>query len=350
MKNTRESWWHRYVPTYASSPLKLAVTLFKSGRRPARSAMYLAAAGIALTPVDLILTPLERREYERASEPQQPIILVVGPPRSGTTLVAQYLINTFNVCYLNNLTSLFPRSPIIINKLLGKLVAALREGEYDAFYGKSSGVLGVNDALYIWDRWLGREREQVPDSLEPGAEGGMKRFFGALQSLYRLPVVNKVNRLNTCAHLVSRVLPNARFLCLQRDPVMLAQSLYIARRDIVGDMSVAYGVQHPDAVEDPVEDVCRQVLFHEEQARGQQRLLGDETFTVFSYEGFCKNPLGLICFLDREYPELTRRDDERSEPRSFDVSNERKLPQRIFGQMQMRLSELGAGNVNCRAG
>lgn len=348
MSNGRQSWWHRYIPSHASNPFSLAFKLLRAGKPAARSALYMAAAGIALTPLDLALRPMERRLRKQAMHPTEPIIIVVGPPRSGTTLVAQYLINTLDVCYLNNLTSLFPRSPISINKLLGTFVP-LRAGAYDAFYGKSRRLSGANDGLYIWDRWLGSDRDRVPTGLEPGVGESMRRFFGALENLYHRPVVNKVNRLNTCAYLVSNELSNVRFICLQRDPLLLAQSLYIARGYISGDMSAAYGVQHSDSVaDDPVEDVCRQVLYHENQTSQQQDLLGVEKFTVISYEQFCQNPAGLSELLVQEYPNLRRRGAESTEPQSFDISSSRRIPENKFEQMRTRLAELGAGKVSCR--
>ena len=56
--------------------------------------------------------------YAKARAPRHPIIIVVGPPRSGTTLVAQTLTHYLNLTYFNNVTSLFPRSPICGNRIL----------------------------------------------------------------------------------------------------------------------------------------------------------------------------------------------------------------------------------------
>ena len=349
MSNVQQSWWHRYIPTHTLNPLGLALKLLKSGDPAARSALYMAAAGIALTPLDVALRPIERKEYERAEESREPVILVVGPPRSGTTLVTQYLINSFDVCYLTNLTSLFPRSPIAITKLLGRLVP-IGAGDYDAFYGRSRRLSGVNDGLYIWDRWLGNDRRQVPTMLEPGSEESMRQLFAALANYFKAPIINKVNRLNTCAHLVANELTNVQFLCLQRAPLFLAQSLYIARGQILGNMNMAYGAQHPDSVtEDPIEDVCRQVLFYEDHAKKQQQLLGSESFPLISYEEFCENPAALANFLATKQPLLNPRRNREQMPRSFQISNQRKLSEDVFERMRFRLAELGAGNVNCQS-
>ncbi|MEC7584304.1 MAG: hypothetical protein VYE77_08300, partial [Planctomycetota bacterium] len=54
-----------------------------------------------------MLRPLEARLYRNAPQPQSPILIVVGPPRSGTTLVVHTCIryHRCNSCY--NLQSLF---------------------------------------------------------------------------------------------------------------------------------------------------------------------------------------------------------------------------------------------------
>lgn len=342
MTESSRRWWHRYVPAHVSNPVPLMYRLLKAHEPAARSALYMAAAGVGLSVFDRLMQMPERRLYEKAGSPAMPIILVCGPPRSGTTLVAQYLINTFEVCYLNNLTSLFPRSPILANRWFGRY-ARLRPGPYAAYYGKSRGLSDPNDALYVWDRWLGSDRHRVPTRLERGAEQLMPRFFGALETHYGLPVVNKVNRLNTCAHLVAEHLENAWFLCVRRDPLMLAQSLYVAREEIGGDLGRAYGVQHPDRnKKDPVDDVCRQVVFHERQAREQQRLLGERRFRIIQYEEFCERPFALARAVSDEPGGLAwRGSPEEAGKQVFRVSQKQKLPTETFERMRQRLSDLG---------
>jgi hypothetical protein len=344
----RRRWWHAYVPDHLSDPFGLAWKLLTSDNPAARSAVLMAFAGVALTPLDILFQAAERRAYAKAPRPARPVLLVCGPPRSGTTLLAQYLINSFQVCYLNNLTSLFPRSPVTANRWSGRL-ARPRRGGYAAYYGKSPGLSGANDALYIWDRWLGSDRGSVPQKLVPGSEHSMAAFFGALEALYRLPVVNKVNRLNTCASLVAEQLENSCFICLHRDPLMLAQSLYLARREIRGDVSKAYGVHASnDDAADPVEDVCRQVLFHESHARRQQELLGDRRFSIVSYEEFCRRPANFAASIARDCSGLEFRDPGGGDDAAFRISSGERLPAKLLDRMRGRLAELGAGDLNCR--
>lgn len=333
-------WWHRYVPHYAANPFSLAVKLLRSENPAARSAMFMAAAGILLTPLDMLLRPSERGRYRRAQAPEFPLLIVTGPPRSGSTLLGQFLINSFDVGYLNNLTSLFPRAPVTALKLFGRF-APRAAGGYSAFYGKSTRLSGANDGLYIWDRWLGADRELVPDQLEVREDGSIVQFFGALETVYRRPVVNKVNRLVACADLVGEAHPNAYFICLYRDPLYLAQSLYVAREQIMGDLSKSYGPSYVGSRgADPIEDVCNQVSSYAEHIKRQQSLLGAERFSVVAYEDFCARPAALAEALVARHESLCFADGFSRDVEPFEASRSRRLPEAVMTSLASRLDEL----------
>ena len=192
----------------------------------------------------------------------------------------------------------------------------------------------------IWDRWLGSNRETVPDKLIAGSDQSMRAFFGAVEQLYGRPIVGKVNKLNTCASLVAECLPNATFICVQRNPLFLAQSLYVARTKIMGDASVAYGVQHQPSSTDPIEDVCLQVLFHEQQAKRQFELLGDR-FAIVSYERFCDAPQELLESCIENQAELQYRRDVRPGSDKFTISRQMRVPDYVFEGLRDGLKSKG---------
>jgi hypothetical protein len=269
----------------------LAGRLLRTGDPAARFALAAAVVGPLLTPLDLLLTPFERRRLARAADPTRPILFVCGPPRSGTTIAALTLIRHLPVGYFANLTSLFPRSPLTARRLFGGRAPPDRRTTA-SFYGRTAGLTGPNDALYLWDRWLGADRTIVPRQLLPGAAEAMRRFFGAVDALEQRPLVTKNNALYAAAHLVAEVLPTARFLCLTRDPMTLGRSLLRAREEIHGTETEPYGLSDPAAPagEDPVDSVARQVVFHERLIAAQQTRLDSSRFRVVSYESFCRAP------------------------------------------------------------
>jgi len=331
-----------HVPSVTSNPLKLALKLLFNKNPAARSALVMAASGMALSPVDWFLGKFEKHEFPVGDVESPNLVLVCGPPRSGTTLVAQYLINRLEVSYINNLTSLFPRAPVTASKLAGSL-AKPRTDSYSAYYGRSRRLSGTNDGLHLWDRWIGADRSSTPESLEPDASTTMPGFFKAWQSLYGTPTVNKTNRLLSCIDLLAPELPNAHFVCLERDPVMLAQSLLIARTEIGGDTKQIYGLRHPNICEnDPVEDVCRQVEYYQQITNAHKSASYADRILFLNYEQFCANPESVLQNLVDTVPFEIRTRKEIEPVESFKVSNSVRLPEAEFNRIQGRLGTVSS--------
>ncbi|MGH8243853.1 MAG: sulfotransferase [Steroidobacteraceae bacterium] len=282
---------HQFVPTTFHDPLGLTRRLLKTRDRAALFALGAAALGPVLLPFDLLLTPFERARYRRAAPPRRPILIVCGCARSGTTVTAQLLIHRLPVSYLTNLTSVFPRSPLVAEAAIGRLFRRAAPSLH-SFYGRTSGWAGPNDALYLWDRWLGSDRTRIPVELTPAARESMIAFFGAREQQTGLATLNKSNALNVCAHLIAEALPTSRFVCIERSRVEHAMSLLKARVEIHGRADVAYGIMPPAAARaaDPVEDVCRQVLFHEAIAQEQLARLGPGRFLIAQLDDIARHP------------------------------------------------------------
>jgi hypothetical protein len=343
---------HRFVPSHFQDPIGLATRLIHSRDRAAWFAMETALLGLVLTPLDLLLQIAEKRRYQKASKPKLPLIFVCGAPRSGTTLVSQVLIAHLPVCYINNLTAVFPRSPIVGSLLFGKPIGQ-RELPYNSYYGKSRHFSGPNDALYIWDCWFGTDRTRIPSALGHSEKDQMIRFFGAYEQAFQRPLLNKNNSLNTCASLIAGVLDNSYFLCMTRDPVYLAQSLLRARKEIHGNFYTAYGVYNPNKSEnqkrDYIEDVCEQVLFHEEKIREEQQIIGQERFWIIPYEEFCKRPHELVNKVSEQIlrqPIQTARIANSLQP--FDNSNKIRVEPELFEKIQQTFIRLRQNENNHR--
>ena len=330
-------WIHSIVPAQFNDIFGLVKRLIASKSLEAWSAMLYAFLGVVLTPLDLILQQFEKGFYQKANSPQLPQIFVCGAPRSGTTLTAQVLIKHLPVFYFNNLTSLFPRSPITASKLFGPFIKNAKDRiGYESFYGRTTRLSAPNDALYFWDRWIGVDRTKLPESISAENQDAIVRFFGAFENFSKKPLVAKNNNLNTYAHLVGEILDTAYFICLDRDPVYLAQSHLIARRLIHGDESIAYGIRHTENDEtegdiDPLEDICRQVLFNKQRIKQQQETLGQDRFIIIGYEDFCENPAKWVVEISARIlgkPIDTRQLSENLTP--FPPANVRKVDKATF--------------------
>src|SRR2546422_969456 len=81
-----------------------------------------------LRQLNQILAPLEQELTKNFNAPTQPIVFVVGVPRSGTTLLAQALAATGGFGYPDNFIARFWMAPFVG----AKIEQALRIKETDA--------------------------------------------------------------------------------------------------------------------------------------------------------------------------------------------------------------------------
>ena len=297
MPNLFRRWLHRFIPSHFHDPVGLARRLIRTGDPAAVFAMQEALLGLIAAPLDMLLQIAEQRRYRNAPDPRLPLLFICGAPRTGTTLVEQVLLDQLPFGFMNNLTGVFPRAPLTANRIFRPGVP--RGGApYHNYYGKTVGFSGPNDGLHLWDRWLGTDRTKIRDSLTTEEQVEMRRFFGAMEQLFGRPILAKNNSLSACANLVAEVFDQAYFICMTRDPLYLAQSQLKARLDIHGRDDIPYGLSQAAAngaaSADVVEDICRQVLFHEQIVREQQARVGAERFWIVQYEAFCQNPSALV--------------------------------------------------------
>ncbi len=286
--------------TYAnfSDPLGLVVRMMKSGDPAARAALAREFAALALSPLDRCLQNVESRHLQLARPPSLPLILIVGSSRAGTTLVYQVLARYLPVTYFTNLSSLFPRAPLTASRLFLRGAPRARMSFHN-YYGNTTGLAGPNDGFHIWNRWLGADRYQAPETVADPAIVDMRRFFAAWTQAFGRPMLNKNNRNADCVALLGRALPEAVFVVVRRNPVDVARSLLVAREHIQGDKRRKWGVRSRDeAVQtEPlgyVDGVCQQIIEVEQRLGEGCRTVAPERVINIKYERFCECPAGAM--------------------------------------------------------
>lgn len=336
---------HRFVPAQFSDPLSLASRLWRTREPAARFAMGAAALGLVATPLDLALYPLERRRYHNGPQRKLPLLFICGGPRTGTTLAFQTLAAHLPCSHFTNLASIFSRSPITATHSLRNWIKK-PDKRANSFYGRTSGLGGVSDALSTWDRWLGADRKSVPQSIPTKSATAMNQFFAAWEEAFELPLIAKCNSLNACAHLVANELENCYFFCLTREPLYLAQSLYEARLLIHGRLDEPYGLAPAQQKhkEDPYTSVCRQVKYHLELADIQAKRIGEKHFWKVSYEQLCSDPAALIRRVGREIYGMSDNELESITVPAIQSTNRPRLDKELLQELENSWSKL---NVDC---
>lgn len=330
-KTTKFGFMGNSQNTNFTNPVGLVFRMLKSGSKPARSALLHEALRCAATPVDWLLSFRESRILNGSTlHETRPLILIVGPPRSGTTLVYQVLARALDVSFPTNLSAIFPRSTIYSTKLSARLGSADRH-ELQSYYGKTAGLGGPNDGFHIWNRWLGPDRSTTTTNLSAAQIREMQNFFNAWTSIFPRPFLNKNNRNTHCIDFLAEHLASSVFVVVNRDPVEIARSLIRARSEVQGSKVARWGLQSQEKYSHHdqfgyVRDVCEQVMNINWQIAEQISMVAPNRVLAVDYHDFCARPTSVIADLEKLVPELRRSPGETDLPGTLVPSASKPLP------------------------
>lgn len=265
-----------------------------SGDPVAYFTLFREGVGVLVKPLDVLLQSMEKRRLQQATSTEMPVILIIGGPRCGTTLLYQTLVQYLPVSYFSNLIAVFPRSPISAGKLFHLFGRRIKQ-DFRNYYGSVAGFRGPNDGFPIWNRWLGKDRYVVPELISPHILADMRRFFDAWHTAFQKPFMNKNNRNVLCAVQLANALRPAYIIEIRRDPVFVAQSLIQSRLAVQGSKYATWGVGGLKSEMGRngigyVDDVCRQVINVDLELDKAKSLICPDYYIQISYERFCDYP------------------------------------------------------------
>ncbi|EIC22604.1 sulfotransferase [Thiorhodovibrio frisius] len=240
--------------------------------------------------------------------PSHPIILVMGPMRSGTTLFMQWLANTGLVAYPTNLLSRFYQAPIIgakIQLLLtdprynfrNELGEFLQQIAYHSENGKTQGVLAPNEFWYFWRRFLPEPSRDVwlDDELRQGMDiRTLLAELAGLITVFQKPFATKAMLFNYNIPFLDALFDQVLFIHIQRDPVANVASVLDARKRQLGSETAWYSFKIPEYEElrtlDPIPQVAGQVLAINRAVTSGLEDVAEHRKLNVDYEAFCADP------------------------------------------------------------
>ncbi len=234
------------------NPIGLVGRILRDRNPAGIEALLRTGAEAPISLLDRMLAANEAELLAAAAPSRHPAVLIVGAPRSGTTLVHQLLVNHTYSSYFTNRNSMFHRSPLAASVRFDRFPGSTRLASY---YGLSAGNDAPNDAFHIWNRWLGEDRYRPVPPTDPR---DLARFFDAWRTAHDLPLVSKNNRNTAAMTGLAAAIDGAVFVIVRRDPVYVAQSLLEARERIQGSDRVGWGLSARSGG-DPLDDVISQV-------------------------------------------------------------------------------------------
>jgi hypothetical protein len=264
-----------------------------------------------LTELSADLQPAENLLISRnapCSVMQYPLIFIMGPLRSGTTLFTQWLANTGLVSYPTNLLSRFYQAPIIgakIQLLLtdprynfrDELGEFIQQAEYCSENGKTKGALAPNEFWYFWRRFLSDPARDIwtDDELQEGMDTQtMLAELTGIMSVFDKPFAAKGMLFNYNIPFFNRILDKAIFIQIKRDPISNVASVLEARTRQLGSEREWYSFKIPEYEQlknsDPITQAAGQVHFINKAVTDGLSAVSDTRKLVVEYEDFCSRP------------------------------------------------------------
>ena len=299
-------------------PVGVVTRMLRSPNPAARSALLRELARVCLLPLDIVAGPIEKWRIGRSEATDAPLLLVVGAPRSGTSLLQQLLVCHLQAAFIPNGAGLLARAPMLGAKLFGGR-GQRAPTDLLSYLGQTRSLRGPNDAFFLWDRSLGQARGHLGDAVDDGSLADMRRILNAWMHAYGAPLINKNNRNTVCMPSIAAALPQSKFLVVQRDPVDVAMSLLKAREEVQGDPRIGWGLLARDAApgasqEDVLRLICEQLLEIDSIVSTAVTELGPSRVMCVDLERACSEPSGLLDDICNWMPSLKRRREHPTGP------------------------------------
>lgn len=278
---------------------------------------------------------LMKKRYQCAS----PQLFIMGLPRSGTTLIYQYIVHRLQVSYFTNGVGQLPNASCITTFLQHKIY---RQYIFDfkSNYGKVIGPVSPREAGAFWCRFFDINNYTLIDDLSDNDIYILKNTIACVQKIFfGAPFVNKNVKHLLRIGALNKIFPNSQFLIVERDIEDTAISVLRGRYKNLSDPQQWWSVKPPNYETLKNLSVVEQVYY---QCRDLKQKMEQDLLTItknriirVNYKDFCNNPEELIQNLAITLNTIETRNPPRSH---FKISHdkgqteeEKKLVQLIRG-------------------
>jgi hypothetical protein len=257
-----------------------------------------------LDKVNCLFEEAELREIAQLTQPKLPAVFIVGNPRSGTTLLYQWLAATGLFAYPSNIMSRLYTAPYIGGLLHKIFIDYDKHGElcgnrgfdFVSLLGKTKGAHSPHEFWYFWRRFFhfGKiQRLSEAELTEVNHELFLKEL-AAMERCFEKPILLKALIMNWNIDFLNRILHKPLFLFIKRNPIHNMASLYKARKIFFNDPCRWYSFKPPEyetlKTKNVYMQLAGQVYCTNKHIKKTLRSIQPERSIVISYEKFCKAP------------------------------------------------------------
>jgi len=275
-----------------------------------------------------------------------PIVFIMGPHRSGTTLFMQWLAESGLVAYPTNLLSRFYGAPVMgaqIQLLLtdprfnfrNEILDFNSPILFDSENGKTKGALAPNEFWYFWRRFLPfKELDWLPDEelLRVVDKENLVGELTALTRVFSKPFALKGMILNYNIRFLDAIFKKAIFVQIRRDPATNVASILEARKRQLSSENEWYSFKIPEYPQlsnlDAITQSAGQLHYINKAVTQGMETVEETRKLVVQYEEFCQGPRHVYEQLIQKL-EIGGLAKDYSGPEQFRLTRDHNLPNRL---------------------
>lgn len=177
--------------------------------------------------LSVMVTPVVRRRSPLAGAPGfATAVFVIGPPRSGTTLVYQLLQRAVGARAWTNRDAHLYAAPYLA---LARSPAGPTARSFTSQHGRTADPSDVHEGAQLWYRWFDGGRSPWGQTLDPAAACAMRTELRWCARAAGQTVAWKNTYNSARVEALAAALPEAVFVVVERDVFATAASILTAR-------------------------------------------------------------------------------------------------------------------------
>jgi len=229
-----------------------------------------------------------------------PIFVIIGNPRTGGTLIHQFLSKTGRFSFFTNFHGLFYKSPVLASKI-DKIfkISNINKITFNSINGRTYGLSNVSEFGFFWKNVLKKRILNNQDMKKVNTEK-IINILSHIQRIYAKPILIKnPTFFNFNIGFFYNSIPNLYFIVCERDPIQISQSIYLSRIKENNDFIKWWSIKPPNYQNlinktDVFDQITHQVLSIKNDINWQISKLNPNRFIRVNYENFIKDPEKLL--------------------------------------------------------
>jgi len=207
-----------------------------------------------------MLSVCQDKVNQKYTRTRFPVVLIMGLPRSGTTLFFQWLAESKHWGYPSNIVSRFYGAPyigarvqqiLLENDYKNEITGFQKTDPYFSSLGKTKGAAAPHEFWYFWRRFfpLCEDADIVsPETLEKVDTARLNAELATLEAALEKPLAMKAMLLNWHIPFLDKAFEKVLFVHVKRDPIYVMQSILEGRQKNFGSIEQWYAFKPPESV------------------------------------------------------------------------------------------------------